>query len=167
MKVCARCSIHKTKEEFNVSKKNRDGLFSWCKECKSEHRKSQYVANKEKEAKQHKSWVSLNREKRRAQNVKATRAWQQNNQDKVRHWKLDNKHKRREAYGQGSVSIEDWIALCNKYGNVCLSCGKSEITMDHVVPLSKGGTHTIDNVQPLCGTCNSIKHDKTIDYRGV
>jgi 5-methylcytosine-specific restriction endonuclease McrA len=36
-----------------------------------------------------------------------------------------------------------------------------------VVPVSAGGANTIDNIQPLCGPCNSAKHTQTIDYRPV
>ena len=39
--------------------------------------------------------------------------------------------------------------------------------MDHVVPLKLGGANTVDNVQPLCGSCNCKKHLKIIDYRDV
>lgn len=34
--------------------------------------------------------------------------------------------------------------------------------LDHIVPLSKGGQHTYSNVQCLCRSCNSNKHDKLI-----
>lgn len=165
MKTCFKCKIEKEVSEFPTSKRNKDGRHSWCRECKTDYRRTQYLLNKEKEATQHKIWVSNNQERRRLQNVKATTIWQSRNQDKVKHWKNNNKHKRRASEKSGDLTLEQWIELCNKYGNACLSCGKSGVTIDHVVPLSKGGTHTIDNVQPLCGKCNSIKHDKTIDYR--
>ena len=43
--------------------------------------------------------------------------------------------------------------------------GKKKLTVDHIVPVSLGGKNTIDNLQPLCLTCNSKKHNKIIDYR--
>lgn len=52
------------------------------------------------------------------------------------------------------------------HGDVCLRCGSDEhITLDHVVPVSRGGKNTISNLQPLCRSCNSTKGTKTIDYR--
>lgn len=60
----------------------------------------------------------------------------------------------------------EWLDLCNKYNNRCLCCGeKNKLTVDHVIPISKGGMNTIDNIQPLCGSCNSKKNNKEIDYR--
>jgi 5-methylcytosine-specific restriction endonuclease McrA len=40
-----------------------------------------------------------------------------------------------------------------------------ELTVDHVIPLSVGGTNWLKNLQPLCSSCNSSKHTKHIDYR--
>ena len=52
---------------------------------------------------------------------------------------------------------EKWELLENK----CQECGTTEnITIDHIKPLSKGGTNHIDNLQPLCKSCNSKKQDK-------
>jgi 5-methylcytosine-specific restriction endonuclease McrA len=165
MKTCSKCKQEKDPSQFHVKPRMASGLSSWCKSCSKEYRSNQYLKNKEKEKKQHKEWVEANKERRSAQNVAATTAWQKRNREKVAHWKRDNKHRRRQVYNDGSLSFEEWLALCEKFGNKCLKCGSSEVTIDHVVPLSQGGSHSADNVQPLCGRCNSQKHNKTIDYR--
>lgn len=49
---------------------------------------------------------------------------------------------------------------------VCLKCGTSKnLTIDHVVPISKGGTNDLDNLQTLCRKCNVEKGSDTGDYR--
>ena len=74
--------------------------------------------------------------------------------------------RRRRVRDAGKYSVEEWRALCERYGHRCLKCGEQKpLTPDHVVPLSRGGMNTIDNIQPLCLTCNLQKHAKTIDYR--
>lgn len=66
----------------------------------------------------------------------------------------------------GALSSRGWLEIRERYGNKCLCCGTSEgITCDHIVPLSKGGLHEADNVQPLCMRCNLAKRTQTIDYR--
>ena len=50
----------------------------------------------------------------------------------------------------------------------CLCCGekrRSLFTIDHIVPLSKGGSNGKRNLQTLCFKCNGKKGNKTIDYR--
>lgn len=79
---------------------------------------------------------------------------------------IANKRKTAKTNAGGSFSVAEWKALCKKYNNRCLCCGKRrKLTADHVIPVSKGGTSNIENIQPLCGPCNSSKRDKTIDYR--
>ena len=64
---------------------------------------------------------------------------------------------------------EEWQALKAFYNFKCLRCGAQEpdikLTRDHVIPLTQGGSDSIDNVQPLCARCNSKKNNKHIDYR--
>lgn len=48
----------------------------------------------------------------------------------------------------------------------CLKCGtEKRLSIDHIIPISKGGLNELDNLQCLCVSCNSKKRDKTIDYR--
>lgn len=48
----------------------------------------------------------------------------------------------------------------------CAICGRpisfSEMTVDHKVPLSKGGGNGIENLQPACKTCNLMKNSLTM-----
>jgi 5-methylcytosine-specific restriction endonuclease McrA len=76
------------------------------------------------------------------------------------HWRRSY---RREM---GSYSEQEWTELKAKYCNRCLCCGEVKpLTVDHVVPLSKGGSNLIENIQPLCKPCNSAKGTQIIDYR--
>jgi 5-methylcytosine-specific restriction endonuclease McrA len=48
-------------------------------------------------------------------------------------------------------------------GERCRRCGTTEgLTLDHIIPLSKGGTNRIDNLQLLCGPCNRAKGNEVI-----
>ncbi len=77
-----------------------------------------------------------------------------------------HKRKARMLGCDGAFTTEEWKRLCDHYGNVCLCCGEQKpLTVDHVVPISLGGANSIDNIQPLCGTCNRAKGVKVIDYR--
>jgi len=73
----------------------------------------------------------------------------------------------REENAEGSHTKQEWIELVARYGGKCVGCGYSgpKLTKDHIVPISKGGTHNIDNIQPLCRSCNSKKGVQSIDLR--
>ncbi|QSB06966.1 HNH endonuclease [Natronoglycomyces albus] len=46
--------------------------------------------------------------------------------------------------------------------NACVYCGGKAETIDHVVPRSRGGTHTWDNVVAACANCNHRKSDRSL-----
>ena len=61
----------------------------------------------------------------------------------------------------GSHTLQEWNLLKESYGNVCAVCKLPKpLTKDHIIPLSKGGSNYIENIQPLCRNCNSKKHTK-------
>jgi len=80
----------------------------------------------------------------------------------------EHRHLRRarERQAVGHFTAAEWRALCEAYGGRCLACGQTvPLTVDHVVPLARGGTNDIGNVQPLCRPDNVRKGTRTIDYR--
>jgi 5-methylcytosine-specific restriction endonuclease McrA len=91
--------------------------------------------------------------------------WKRRNPAKVLAW--NKKRKAIKAKCEGSFTGEEWLELCARHGNKCLCCGKKNVklTVDHVIPLSKGGTNYISNIQPLCGNCNSKKGITDNDFR--
>ncbi len=66
----------------------------------------------------------------------------------------------RKLRAESDFTVEEFEAVCEKYGNACLRCGDENtlLTPDHIVRLSVRGSNLIENIQPLCGNCNSWKN---------
>lgn len=197
MKHCSKCQEWKEEAEFYSDTRTSDGLRSPCKECYNhsrltpqcrernrkyhlEHRESvnerkrlwQAQQNDEyrfRNALRKRLWRAQQNDKYRLRNALRARLWraQQNDEYRLRNAERQRNRETARKSNGGSFTLEEWVALCNHYGNVCLACGKSEVTIDHIVPISKGGSSNIDNLQPLCGRCNTRKRDEIIDYRSL
>lgn len=78
------------------------------------------------------------------------------------------RHRARLLGATGSHSAWDFLQLVKDLDFYCVACGNqfefNRLTEDHIVPLSKGGSNDIGNIQPMCAPCNSRKKDKTVNY---
>ena len=133
MKECSGCSTTKKFSDFYGSAATRDGLTSLCKPCSAIRQSQWHASNPEK-----------NRERR---------------------------HKRRILEsGGGGIDVE---ALWADSKHECPDCGMALIrsarfrepgfgSIDHIIPLSRGGRHEQDNVRLTCLPCNLRKSSKII-----
>lgn len=124
-------------------------------------------------------WRTENPEKVRAQQQRASQKrrgkrpqlraafqkWRRNNPDKVR--ERDARRRARKAAAPiNNFTAKQWRALCKAAGYRCAYCHKKfpfkQLTQDHIIPLSKGGSHTLANIVPACLSCNSRKKDRDV-----
>lgn len=188
-KICSHCQTRKPLDEFHHNKRFPCGRTAYCKTCKRvadlaykqknrkclSQRQSEYYR---KNIAHYKAYFTEHYQKHRDANRAARRIhyaqhkerWKVYGARRVRSplmRRLDEQIRRaRLARVGGKVTKAEWLAMLERYGHKCLKCGSTErLTMDHVLPISRGGPNTIDNIQPLCLSCNSSKFDKHIDYR--
>ena len=78
---------------------------------------------------------------------------------------LDLRKKRIKESGSFHT-LGEWENLKAQYDWTCPCCKTKglNLTRDHIIPISKGGSDNIENIQPLCKSCNSKKHTKTIRF---
>jgi 5-methylcytosine-specific restriction endonuclease McrA len=146
-----------------------------------------YRNNKERYSEQNRAWREANRERylelnrnyyRRNRRVilgkmkaardanpeadrERSRQWRRKNPEKAR--ALSAKHRRLRLDAPGSHTAEDvrWRYEIQK--GCCYWCRKNvgdEYHVDHVIPISRGGSDGRENIVIACPTCNRSKHNK-------
>lgn len=159
-KICKKCGERKPLIKFPANKKYKGGRQHICAKCSrspesvARRNEGHYERYKEQIKSRVKKWKESNRERyREAQRIYSNK-----------------RHAQKKAAG-GSFTPQEWYALCASYSFHCLSCRKphdfADLTIDHVVPLSKGGSNYLSNIQPLCLPCNQQKNAKTFDFRAA
>lgn len=82
-------------------------------------------------------------------------------------WKKNERGRIKKSNG-GSHTWQEWEVLKAQYNWTCPCCKKPEskvkLTQDHIIAVSKGGSDNIENIQPLCQSCNTKKSNNLIKY---
>jgi 5-methylcytosine-specific restriction endonuclease McrA len=174
MKPCKKCNTLKPLEDFSVVKRNRDGRHNNCKICYAEYmklwsRKNAKNVNARVLKYHHKNSVELNLKRQiryeanKQQHLDTNKKWNAANKEKVTLYKTLSSLKRRaQKIDNGTFDISK-KELKKLRSLPCFYCGvNGPSTIDHVIPLNKGGTHAIGNLVACCKSCNSAKKDKFI-----
>lgn len=174
MRACKVCGFSKPDAAFNRRQ-------AQCKECQREYRHRYYAANKERINAKARRWASENPERRREIN----RDYARRNIDIVTRWQREHPEERRavaRAYAQRKPDVVkrntqtrrarlrgafdevvDLAVVRERDSGLCGICREpvtpEEESLDHVVPLAKGGRHRYENVQLAHLSCNKRKND--------
>jgi 5-methylcytosine-specific restriction endonuclease McrA len=179
-KVCTKCGIEypATPEFFSKSQRGKYGLRGNCKQCESAYNKEHHARIADKLRKYNQQWEQSHAEYRR----EYRRKWRSENPDKVkenhRRWIAENpernaaKERNRRAKkraSQGRHSAQDVKEQLKRQSNRCYYCNCKMVakrgypnsqTVDHVIPLDRGGRNSPDNLVIACARCNFSKNNR-------
>ena len=185
-RYCPACRCTKPTTAFSKNKNTQDGLMRYCKECDgikaSAFRATHQDYLKQTQAKyraEHNDEIRAGQkrcyEAKRAQYIARNVARQQRNPEAARQrrnaWKRRNPNKVRELrmrYNARKVAATaetvDYEMIWSRDQGICHICHlpveRSELHYDHIIPLSKGGEHTTDNIAVSHSWCNLRKGAK-------
>lgn len=178
--------MHKCKEccsKYYFANKER------FKEARAQYRldnvdrtKERYLANIDRIKENKKEYYLANIDKikkYRKENAHIRRQWNLANAKKIREqqrqYDLANRERRKDSDGRRRAKkLSNGIYEISKkelkriYSSACFYCGSTNsIHADHVIPISKGGRHSIGNLVPACAKCNMSKGSKLlIEWHG-
>lgn len=166
-KHCNGCGRDLLLNAFHKKKMGKYGVENYCKQCKSsrcaEYKKSEsghlYYQG------YYKSEIGKEVRKRYSQTEKGketVRRWWMSPSGKA---KSARNHSRRRVRKNilATLTVEEWEGIKKQYKHRCVYCGeKKKLTMDHIIPLSKGGHHIKENIVPACLSCNAKKGNKQV-----
>jgi len=110
-------------------------------------KRAEYARDPIKARLQHQTWIAKHRETYLAS----------------RHASEKRRRAAKTRAPSNDFTAAQWKAMLEHYDHRCQYCGRKmkRLTMDHITPLSKGGSHTVHNIIPACTSCNSRKHTGT------
>ncbi len=175
--LCKACYAKKRYSE-NIEKSRAKGRqysqkrWSEKREKVLEEARDYRARNPEKARNAVRKWREANPDKDR----EASLRWKKQNPDRIREmrasWYARNPDARklyegarraRKKGGGTTLTKAEWLSKISEFQGRCAYCGVDEkLTVDHVVPLSRGGAHTRTNIAPACLSCNTSKHTKLL-----
>ena len=183
-KICTKCKIEKFISEFGKEKRVKSGIQSQCRNCTygytKRYRKTLQGRASQKKYKQsqkgkksYKKYYLKHTEKiKKCQEIYELSGKPAQNRKKYRcseKGKMSNARgiaKRRSLTKNviNNLTLNQWQEILLLQENACNICNVSfdnvTATRDHIIPVSKGGGLTKENVQALCQCCNSSKGNK-------
>jgi len=149
-KICRACGVELPIDRFRLTpdKRYRRGT---CTQCFNSR-------NRDKDKLRHRRWLYTNR----ARVARVNRAYQETHR-----WvkRVVNANMRAKQAGASCVPftvaqlIEHWVFV-GIDPDECFYCGDASGSIDHYVPLNRGGPHRLCNVVPACLDCNLTKGTK-------
>lgn len=141
------CLICKKDFEYNSP------VSKYCKPCRLENdrrREKEWRQTHPQETKKHSKKYRLNHlEEKRV----ASRKWNQENKELKRIY-CQNRRAMKAKNG-GKLTIQEWELIKTEQDYKCWDCGsKTELTMGHAIPISKGGRTDYFNILAQCMPCN-------------
>lgn len=148
---------------------NTGSHVSYCLGCYNEYKRARYALNREKEvarvmdynARNYEKFKEKLREYRQKPEWKEKRKeWESENKTQIKIWDHKKRIKRKNAISDyPPITPDQWIEKVKLFKSCCAYCKKKtkDLEMEHVIPLSKGGPHTIENLVPACKSCNCKK----------
>lgn len=176
-RVCAGCRRTLALTEFDRDPAGSLGRRSRCKECRSAHMKAYYAKDPER-------FREYERTRRRelTEHMRALDA-ERYERHREKRIALASEHAHTRRIRMQDAPMDRWISrasLRRRDGEACCYCGvqmtfraprKGEYlpmlaTIEHIVPVSKGGTHTWDNVTLACWRCNIARGNRDANPSG-
>lgn len=121
---------------------------------------------------QENAYHTSTRERRREYNRRDYQKHSDAYKARAAHWQKENskqfyantgsRHRAQKLGAIANFGLAQWEHLKALFGHRCAYCHQqlSSLEQDHVRPLSKGGSHTTDNIVPACRSCNARKSAK-------
>ena len=108
--------------------------------------------------------LARQKDKTRGGQMSAGRRWGSDLDKQNRHTRSERLSRARD---KGTHTAAEWEALIAVFDGRCVKCGANghRPVKDHIIPIYQGGSDSIENLQPLCRTCNASKGPDTTDYR--
>lgn len=188
-KGCLSMMRKKWDRKYNASEKAKQAASRYYYSEKGQQTKSTYRTNYEITPEQKESYRVAGRQREKLAKYKARRKrydatpkgkraksardgrYRKTDKGRFAKRKIEIKRKRQLKSSQCTLTRKQWLEIKQAHDNRCAYCNRKmeRLEMDHVIPLSKGGTHTADNVVPSCRTCNASKGNRllpTVDQSG-